>query len=191
MNKEFRVAIFASGSGSNAEEIFKYFQHHTFTEVVLLLSNNPQAYALERAKKFHIDTRIFNRIEFTKSTLVLDWLTEKKVTHIVLAGFLWLVPDYLIKAFPDRIVNIHPALLPKFGGKGMYGMKVHEAVRSGNELETGITIHLVNDKYDEGKVLFQAKCQVGPSDTPEEIAKKVHALEYEYYPRVIDEWIRI
>jgi phosphoribosylglycinamide formyltransferase-1 len=189
MNKQFRIAIFASGSGTNAEEIFRHFQDHPSIEVVLLLSNNPEAYALERAKKFNIETKIFNRIEFRESILVLDWLNERNVTHIVLAGFLWLIPGYLTSAFPNRIVNIHPALLPKFGGKGMYGMKVHEAIRNGNEKETGISIHLVNDRYDEGEILFQATCAVEDSDTPEQIAQKVHALEYAHYSRVIEQWI--
>lgn len=189
MNKQFRIAIFASGSGTNAEEIFRHFQDHPSIEVVLLLSNNPEAYALQRAKKFNIETKIFNRIEFRESILVLDWLNERKVTHIVLAGFLWLIPGYLTSAFHNRIINIHPALLPKFGGKGMYGMKVHEAIRNGNEKETGISIHLVNDQYDEGEILFQATCVVEDSDTPEQIAQKVHALEYAHYSRVIEQWI--
>jgi phosphoribosylglycinamide formyltransferase-1 len=187
--KKYRIAIFASGSGTNAEEIMKRFEHHDSIEVSLLLSNNPQAFALERAKKFGISTKVFNRSTFRESEDVLNWLKEKSITHIVLAGFMWLVPDNLIKTFSGKIINIHPALLPKFGGKGMYGMHVHEAVKTASEKETGITIHEVNEHYDEGKVLFQSTCPVAETDTPEQIAQKVHALEYRYYPGVIEEWI--
>jgi phosphoribosylglycinamide formyltransferase-1 len=187
--KKYRIAIFASGSGTNAEEIMKRFQHHASIEVSLLLSNNPQAFALERAKKFGVSTKVFNRSTFRESDEVLNWLKDKIITHIVLAGFMWLVPDNLIKAFSGKIINIHPALLPKFGGKGMYGMHVHEAVKTANEKETGITIHEVNEHYDKGKVLFQATCPVDETDTPEQIAQTVHALEYRYYPGVIEEWI--
>jgi len=189
MPKEFRIAIFASGSGTNAEEIMKHFRHHARVEVVMLLSNTPEAYALKRAEKFNVPTAVFTRKEYKESQVVLEWLQEKQVTHVVLAGFLWLVPGYLTDAFPDRIINIHPALLPKFGGKGMYGMKVHEAIKEQGELTTGITIHLVNEHYDEGRVIFQASCPVGPQDTPETIAQQVHRLEYAHYPRVIEEWI--
>lgn len=184
-----RIAIFASGSGTNAEEIFKHFQHHPTIQVVLLLSNNPQAYALERAKKFDVEGRVFNRAQFRDTNEVLSWLQQKQVTHVVLAGFLWLIPANLTKAYTNHIVNIHPALLPKFGGKGMYGAHVHEAVKAAGEKETGITIHLVNEHYDEGKILFQARCAVHETDTPEQIAKHVHALEYAHYPRVIEQWI--
>lgn len=184
-----RIAIFASGSGTNAEEILKRFQRHPSIEVVLLLSNNPQAYALERARKFGVPSKVFTRTIFRESKEVLSWLQEKKVTHLVLAGFMWLVPDYLIQAFPEKIINIHPALLPKFGGKGMYGMHVHEAVKVAGEKETGITIHEVNAQYDEGKILFQAVCKVNETDTPDQIAQRVHQLEYAHYPRVIEEWV--
>src|SRR5688572_27994644 len=125
--KQYRIAIFASGSGTNAEEIFKHFQNHTSIEVVLLLSNNPQAYALERASKYNVPSKVFSRLQFRESEEVIIWLQKRNVTHLVLAGFMWLVPDSLVKSFPHRIINIHPALLPKFGGKGMYGMHVHEA----------------------------------------------------------------
>jgi phosphoribosylglycinamide formyltransferase-1 len=189
MPKEFRIAIFASGSGTNAEEIMKHFSHHPRVEVVMLLSNSPEAYALKRAEKFNVPTAVFTRKDYKESQVVLEWLQQKQVTHVVLAGFLWLVPAYLTDAFPDRIINIHPSLLPKFGGKGMYGMKVHEAVKEQGEIATGITIHLVNEHYDEGRVIFQASCPVGPQDTPEAIAQQVHRLEYAHYPRVIGEWI--
>lgn len=188
-DQKFKIALLASGSGTNAEEIMKYFSAHDTIEVVLLLSNNPDAYALERAKKFQIPTHIFDRKQLRESKDVLVWLREKGVTHVVLAGFLWLIPEYLIQAYPNKIVNIHPALLPRHGGKGMYGLKVHEAVRAANESETGITIHLVNEKYDEGEILAQATCPVTAEDTPESIANKVHALEYEHYPTVIEKWI--
>jgi len=185
----YRIAIFASGSGTNAEEILKHFQHHTTIEVTALLSNNPQAYALERAKKYGKLTRVFDRKQFSEKQDVVEWLKEKEITHIVLAGFLWLVPENLIRVYPDKIINIHPALLPKFGGKGMYGMKVHEAVKQAGETETGITIHEVNEKYDEGTILFKGICPVSPLDTPEYIANSVHKLEYAWYPKVIEDWI--
>ncbi|MBK5277611.1 MAG: phosphoribosylglycinamide formyltransferase, partial [Bacteroidia bacterium] len=153
-------------------------------------SNNPDAYVLERANKHSINSMLFTKAQFRESEEVLNELKKAGVTHIVLAGFLWLVPDSLIKAFPHHIINIHPALLPKYGGKGMYGMKVHEAVKLAGECETGITIHEVNAHYDEGKILFQAKCEILPSDTPEQIANKIHQLEHAHYPKVIEKWIQ-
>jgi phosphoribosylglycinamide formyltransferase 1 len=188
MKKPIQLAVFISGSGSNAEEIFSYFQIHPSIKVALVLSNNPDAYGLERAKKFSIPSKVFSRTQFRESEEVLHWLNEKEVTHLVLAGFLWLMPQNLIKAFPHRIINIHPALLPKFGGKGMYGIKVHEAVKNSDEAETGISIHEVNEIYDEGKILFQATCMVDKADTPQQIAKKVQQLEHGFYPRVIEQW---
>src|SRR4051812_30523242 len=137
MSKKFRLAIFASGSGTNAEAIMTYFQYHSQIQVAILLSNNPAAFALERAKKFHVPTRVFDKQQFRESEDVLRWLKEFEITHIVLAGFLWLLPESLIQSFPDKIINIHPSLLPKFGGKGMYGMKVHEAVKDAGENESG------------------------------------------------------
>jgi phosphoribosylglycinamide formyltransferase-1 len=189
MSEKYRLAILASGSGTNAEEIFKYFQNHPSIEVVLLLSNNPQAFALQRARNFGVDAKVFDRPQFKESTVVLDWLHQKKVTHVVLAGFLWLIPSYLIQAYPHHIINIHPALLPNHGGKGMYGMKVHEAVKLSGDVKTGITIHAVDDKYDEGEIIFQATCPVHADDTPEQIADKVHQLEYKHYPEVIERWV--
>lgn len=164
------------------------FQQHPSIQVGGLASNNSEAYALERAKKFEVPTLLFNRKQFRESAAVLDWLREKKVTHIVLAGFMWLIPEYLIKTYPNKIINIHPALLPKYGGKGMYGMHVHEAVKAAGEKETGITIHRVNEKYDEGEIVVQAKCPIDPTDTPDDIARKVHQLEYEHYPTAIENW---
>lgn len=181
--------MFASGSGTNAEEVFKYFKDHASIEVVMLLSNNSNAYALQRAKNHHIKSYVFSGKEFMEGILIPEYLNKAGVTHIVLAGFLWLIPDYLIRSFPDKIINIHPALLPKFGGKGMYGSKVHEAVKASREQETGITIHLVNDRYDEGKILFQGKCVITENDSPEQIASCVQKLEHEHYPKVIEKWI--
>ena len=189
MKSKARIAIFASGSGTNAEEIFNYFQHHADIKVALLLSNNPEAYALERAKKYGVDTKVFTKIQFRESEEVLNWLRQYEITHIVLAGFLWLIPQNLIKAYSQKIVNIHPALLPKYGGKGMYGMKVHEAVKNAGDSQTGITIHEVNELYDDGKILFQAKLNVLTTDTPEQIAVKIHLLEHAHYPLVIELWI--
>lgn len=187
-DQEFKVAIFASGSGTNAERMFEHFKNHERISIVLLLSNNPGAFALQRAAKANIPTMVFNR-EQLKQGDVLKWLEEYGVTHVVLAGFLWLIPSNLTEAFPNKIVNIHPALLPKFGGKGMYGAKVHEAVKASGEKETGITIHLVNEKYDDGAIIFQGKTPIGIDDTPDHIAEKVHALEYAHYPQVVENWI--
>jgi len=189
MLKPVRLAIFISGSGSNAEAIFLHFQDHPSIEVKLVLSNNPEAYGLERTRKFSIPAKVFTRGQFRESGEVLKWLQDAEITHIVLAGFLWLMPADLIKAFPHRIINIHPALLPKFGGKGMYGMKVHEAVKASEDAQTGITIHEVDEKYDEGRILFQAFIEIDPSDTPKEIAEKVQRLEHLHYPWVIEEWV--
>lgn len=185
----FRICIFASGSGTNAEAIIKYFQHHPSIKVALVLTNNPTAAVLERAKKAKVKSVLFNKSQFSESDEIVQLLQAHGITHVVLAGFLLLVPKNLIAAYPNKIVNIHPALLPKFGGKGMYGLKVHEAVKAAGEKETGITIHEVNEKYDEGKILFQASCEVLPSDTPQQIAAKVQALEHENYPSVVEKWI--
>lgn len=187
--KPHRIAIFASGNGSNAEEVIKYFEYHPSIEVKLLLSNNVNAQALQRAEKFKIKTHSFSRSQFRETYEVLNWLKKDKITHIVLAGFMWLVPDYLTHNFSGKVINIHPALLPKFGGKGMYGMFVHEAVKQAAETETGITIHEVNEHYDEGKIVFQATCGVEENDTPQSIALKVQQLEHMHYPKVIERWV--
>jgi phosphoribosylglycinamide formyltransferase-1 len=189
MNQQARLAVFLSGNGSNAEKIFAYFKEHPSISIGLVLSNNPEAYGLQRAKKFNIPTRTFTKHQFRESDEVLNWLKVAEITHIVLAGFLWMIPMNLIKAYPNKIINIHPALLPKFGGKGMYGIKVHEAVKAANEAQTGITLHAVNEKYDDGEIIFQAMCDVLPSDTPALIAEKVQALEHAHYPREIEKWI--
>jgi phosphoribosylglycinamide formyltransferase-1 len=187
--KNYTIAVFASGNGSNAEEIFQFFQKHVQIQVALVVTNNERALVVERAKKFGIPSVVFSREQFADAQFMLDLLHRHGITHIVLAGFLWLIPAYLTHTYPDRIINIHPALLPKYGGKGMYGMKVHTAVKEANEKVTGITIHLVNEKYDEGRVLFQTLCSLNGDETIEQIAKKVLALEHAHYPRVIAEWI--
>ncbi len=188
--KKKNIAIFASGSGTNAEEIMKHFQKSAVGEVSLVLSNNASAYVLERARKYQVDTMLFNRQVLNETTAVDEKLEEKNIDFIVLAGFMLLFPERLIKKYPNKIVNIHPALLPKYGGKGMYGMYVHEAVVKNRESESGITIHWVNEIYDEGKIIFQATCPVGPKDTPEDVATKVHQLEYEHYPKVIESLLK-
>ncbi|GJM61632.1 MULTISPECIES: phosphoribosylglycinamide formyltransferase [Persicobacter] len=181
-----KIAIFASGSGSNAQKIVEHFQSHSEIEVSLLLCNKPEAYCLTRAKNLNIPSHVFTRPEF-KSGEVLKVLQDNEIDFIVLAGFLWLVPENLVEAFPDRIINIHPALLPKFGGKGMYGMNVHQAVVEAGECESGITIHYVNAQYDEGQVIFQATTKVSPEDSAEDVAQKIHALEYKHFPAVIQQ----
>lgn len=182
--KRKKLALFASGSGTNAQKIMEYFSDNEKIIVDSLWSNNPDAFALHRAAGFGIETFVFSREELNKTNLVVDKLKERGVELIVLAGFLWLIPVSLIRNF--TIINIHPALLPKYGGKGMYGMRVHEAVVENKDSETGITIHYVNENYDEGKLIFQAKCKVLPNDSPEDVAKKVHQLEYEHFPKVIE-----
>jgi phosphoribosylglycinamide formyltransferase 1 len=180
------IAIFASGSGSNAERIIEYFRSHPSIRVSLVLTNNPKAGVLERASRLGVPSHVFNRNDFYQTNEVLQVLEDHRISFIVLAGFLWLMPANLVQAFPDRIVNIHPALLPRYGGKGMYGMKVHEAIVQAGEKESGITIHYVNEHYDEGQIVFQATCAVSPDDSPEEVAHKVQALEHQYFPPVIE-----
>lgn len=185
-NTSMKLAIFASGSGTNAENIVKYFQNDERVKISRIFTNRPDAFVLERAKSLEIPASVFSREEF-RNPAFLEKL--KNIDYIILAGFLWLIPEYLIEAFPNKILNIHPALLPKFGGKGMYGDKVHEAVISSAESESGITIHLVNEEYDKGKILFQAKCDIETNDTPESLASKIHELEYAHFPRIIEEYI--
>ncbi len=187
MDKMIRIALFASGSGTNVENIANYFNGKTTAKPVCVLCNKPDAFVLERAKRLNLDSMTFNRADFNDGKRIMDYLAKHDIDMIVLAGFLWLVPQYLIDAYPSRIVNIHPALLPKFGGKGMYGMHVHEAVKQSGETETGITIHLIDGNYDKGSTVFQAKVAIDPSDSPDDIANKVHALEYKHYPEVIEE----
>lgn len=180
------IVLFASGSGSNVENIYNYFSKTKSANVTHLFCNKPDAFVLERAKKLNIPSTVFSKSDFYDSDSVLSKLKELNTDLIVLAGFLWLTPPNIIKNFTDKIINIHPALLPKFGGKGMYGMRVHEAVVANKEPETGITIHFVNEKYDEGKILFQAKVKVDVSDSVEEIANKIHQLEYLHFPQEIE-----
>jgi len=184
------IAIFASGSGTNAQRIAEYFSSSDLGRIALILSNKPDAYVLEKAKILNIPTVVFSRKEFYESSIILDILRNYQIDVIVLAGFLWFVPDYIFKNFPRRIINIHPALLPKHGGKGMYGEKVHQAVIQSGDKRTGITIHFVNDHYDEGEIIFQDSFEVLPDDTAESIAQKVHHLEYKHFPRIIEEVIK-
>ena len=178
------IALFASGSGTNVENIIRYFQDDKRIHFPFIISNKPDAYVHERAKKLDIPSFYYKKESFENGE-VLSFLLENKIDFIVLAGFLLKVPLNIIRAYPDKIINIHPALLPKFGGKGMYGSHVHEAVVAGRETETGITIHYVNENYDEGRIIFQAKCKVLPTDTPEDVAARVHELEYRYFPEII------
>lgn len=181
------MAIFASGSGTNAERIISYFQKHEFFKVTIVLSNKSDAYVLERAGRLEVETHVFSRESFYNSSEIPDLLAELNIDLVVLAGFLWLIPSNLIRSFPDRIINIHPALLPKYGGKGMYGKHVHEAVIGNGEKESGISIHFVNEVYDEGKIIFQGKCEVKSGDSPETLAQRIHELEYEHFPKVIED----
>lgn len=181
-----RIVMLASGSGSNAENIITYFRKHQQIEVSAVLTNKNTAQVIERCKRLKIPVLYFNKVAFSDSKVVLDFLVSQKPDLIVLAGFLWKIPIQFVEVFPNKIVNIHPALLPKYGGKGMYGAKVHEAVKESGETETGITIHFVNEHYDEGAIIHQAKTGISSKDTPEQIAEKVHALEYEHYPKVLE-----
>jgi phosphoribosylglycinamide formyltransferase 1 len=182
-----QLALFASGAGSNVENIIRYFEHRSDVEVALIVCNKPDAKVLEIAKKYNIPSILISRTSFYQTENILNIFLIYDVNFVILAGFLWLVPLYLVKAFPNRIINIHPALLPKYGGKGMFGMNVHEAVFANKEAETGITIHYVNEHYDQGAILFQASTPLSPSDTPADIAHKVHQLEYTFFPKIIDE----
>jgi phosphoribosylglycinamide formyltransferase-1 len=184
-----KIAILASGSGTNAENIIKYFSTRNSAKVTLVLSNKPEAYVLQRAAALNIKSLFFDHEDFYTSGKVLAYLLDDKIDLIVLAGFLWLVPDNILEEFKDRIINIHPALLPQYGGKGMYGERVHKAVLANNDSESGITIHFVNSSYDEGNIIFQARCKVETSDTAETLASRIHALEYEHFPEVIEDVI--
>ena len=180
------IVILASGSGTNTGNIIRYFQSSDVARVVLVVSNKADAYVLERAKRLQVPSLVIPRDKFLESGYVCSVLQEYHADLVVLAGFLLRIPDDMLAAYPQRIVNIHPSLLPKYGGKGMYGDKVHQAVVAAGEKESGITIHYIDGHFDEGVTIFQAKCPVLPDDTPEEVAHKVHALEYEHYPKVIE-----
>jgi phosphoribosylglycinamide formyltransferase-1 len=185
-----RIAIFASGSGSNAQKLMEHFKDSTEAEIVLVLTNNPDAYVIQRADNFEIPVHIFDRNEFYKTEQILDLLQDLGIDLIVLAGFLWLIPENLIKRYPNRIINIHPAILPKFGGKGMYGDHVHHAVVAAQEPEGGITIHYVNEKYDEGEYIFQAKYKIDKGDNLEMIKFKGQQLEHLHYPKIVENLIK-
>lgn len=187
MEKRMNIAIFASGSGSNARKIMEYFQSSGVGRVVLVVCNRKNAGVIGIAAEFGVPVQMIDRNLFYESERLLDVLESCRTDFIALAGFLWLIPGYLIKAYPDRIVNIHPALLPKYGGHGMYGHHVHEAVKAAGDQESGPTIHFVNEHYDEGDIIFQTSCRLSPEDTPEDIARKVLSLEHEHYPRVIEQ----
>lgn len=182
-----RLAIFASGSGSNAEKIAEYFKNHPNIEISLILSNNPQAGVIARARKFQIPVVLFDKKTFYDTKRIVELLQNQHIDLVVLAGFMMLIPEAMVQAFPNKIINIHPALLPKYGGKGMYGHFVHEAVVAAQESESGITIHYVNEHYDEGTIIFQASCPVSPTDTPEDVAKKVQVLEHQHFPEVVEQ----
>lgn len=179
------IIIFASGSGSNAENIIRVINANGGAKVSYVVSNNPDAYVLKRVESLNVKTLVFDRNAFYHTNEVLNFLTTCQPDLIILAGFLWLVPSKIVKAFPNRIINIHPALLPKYGGKGMYGEHVHKAVIENKELESGITIHYVNEAYDEGDIIHQAKCEIASGDDALSLAQKVHKLEYEHFPAVI------
>lgn len=185
MNK--RIAIFASGNGTNAQNIIEYFQHHPYAKVVHVLTNKQHAKVIERAEHLGVETTVFSKEDLLSSAGVLSILKAIDPDLIVLSGFLLKFPELILQEFPNQVINVHPALLPKYGGKGMYGRHVHEAVVAAEEKETGITIHYVNEAYDEGAIIFQAKVGVFKTDTPEEVATKVHQLEYEYFPKVIEQ----
>ena len=185
-----RIVIFASGSGSNAENLIKFFHKRENASVILVLTNNPYAKVLDRCKNLKVNALSFNKIAFSKSEEVLNTLRAAQPDLIVLAGFLWKFPEFILKVFPNKVVNIHPALLPNYGGKGMYGIHVHSAVVANKETETGITIHYVNENYDEGAVIFQAKCNVLPTDSAEDVAEKIHLLEMEHFPKIINELLK-
>ncbi|XOV92311.1 MAG: phosphoribosylglycinamide formyltransferase [Bacteroidota bacterium] len=184
-----KIAIFASGSGTNAENLIQHFNQTSDIKVAAVFCNNAKAGVLDRAKRLNTESLLFSRQEFQDSSFIQK-LQELEVDAIVLAGFLWKVPMYLINQFPQKIINIHPALLPNYGGKGMYGSHVHEAVIQHGDQESGITIHLVNEEYDKGKTLFQAKCPVYPTDTPDELANRIHQLEYKHFPQIVEDYLR-
>ena len=185
-----RLAIFASGTGSNAKKIIEYFKGHPNAEVALVVSNKADAPVLEMAASYGVDTQMISRDLFYNTPQLLEHLEKKSIDFIVLAGFLWLIPAYLVKAYSGRMINIHPALLPSYGGKGMYGMNVHKAVKAAGEAYSGITIHYVNEEYDKGDILLQVQCKLEADDTPEQIAKKVQKLEHLHFAPTIEKLVR-
>lgn len=189
-NVKKRIAIFASGSGSNAQKIMEHFKYHDQAEVALVLSNNPDAYVLQRADNFEVPTHVFDRHAFYQTDEIIDLLARLQIDLIVLAGFLWLVPQNLLDKYPNKIINIHPALLPAYGGKGMYGDRVHQAVLDAKEEESGITIHFVNEHFDEGEVVYQARFRIEAGDSLEVIKFKGQQLEHLHYPKVIENLLK-
>ena len=185
-----RIAIFASGSGSNAQKIMEHFKKHLDAEVVIVLTNNPEAYVLQRADNFEIPSHIFDKNEFYKTNFVVEILKNLQIDLIVLAGFMWLIPENLLKAFPNKIINIHPALLPKYGGKGMYGDLVHHAVIDAKEEESGITIHFVDENFDEGEIIHQSRFRIEAGDDLEMIKFKGQQLEHLHYPKVVEQLLK-
>lgn len=189
MNKSVKIAILASGSGSNAENINSYLLNNYDVKIDCIICNKKDAFVIERAKKMEVDSFYFDKNAFHSATEIINLLKARKVDFIILAGFLLKISEEIIRHFENRIINIHPALLPNYGGKGMYGMHVHRSVIENNESESGITIHLVNEEYDKGKILFQAKTLISKTDTPEDLAKKIHQLEYDHFPKIIIDYI--
>ena len=185
-----RIAIFASGSGSNAQKLMEHFKHSENAEVALVLTNNSDAYVLQRADNFEIPSHIFDKTELYQSDNVLQLLKNLDIDLIVLAGFLWLLPENIINNYTERILNIHPSILPKFGGKGMYGDKVHNAILENNEIEGGITIHYVNSAYDDGEYIYQAKYKIEKDDTLEIVKFKGQQLEHLHYPRIVESIVK-
>ncbi len=185
-----RIALLASGTGSNVRNIIQYFADRKDVTVCLVATNNPQAGVLSIAAEYQVPTYLLTRDNFSRSNEFLNYLKQQEVDFVFLAGFLWMIPPDLVRAMSGRMLNIHPALLPKFGGKGMYGHHVHQAVFEAKESQSGITIHQVNEAYDEGDIYFQATVDLNASDTPQSIEKKVRALEIEYYPMIIDRFIK-
>ena len=181
-----RIAIFASGSGTNAENLIRYFRTNKAGRVELVLTNRPAAGVIGRAESLDVETVVFNREQFYQTGETAALLQARSIDFIVLAGFLWLVPSYLLEAYEGRMINIHPALLPKYGGKGMFGNHVHEAVIASGDPESGITIHYVNKAYDEGAIIFQATCPVENNDTADSLASRIHTLEYEHFPKEVE-----
>jgi phosphoribosylglycinamide formyltransferase-1 len=190
-NSIIRICIFASGTGTNAQKIIEHFRRHPLARVTLIVCNNPGAGVIKIAEQENIPVLIIEKEKFFRGNVYLDELREEKIGLIVLAGFLWKIPTPLINAYPERIINLHPALLPNFGGKGMHGMRVHEAVIAAGERESGISVHYVNEGYDQGKLIFQARCKVEENDTAESLAKKIQILEHEQFPLVIEELIEL
>ena len=185
--KRKNIAIFASGEGTNAQNIIDYFKTSNTINIALIVSNKSTANVLNRAKKENIPSILINRVDFYDNNKTIEQLNSFDIDFIILAGFLWMIPENLIKAYPNKIINIHPALLPKFGGKGMYGMKVHYAVIEAKEKESGISIHYVNKHYDEGKIISQHRCYISENETAETLAAKIHQLEYKFFPKVIEQ----